>query len=434
MAPYLDVATAPNAVCCQLEALTAPFVASTPAASHDAVGNALKARIADIDHVSCDAGDEDSFFVCDLGVVKRAFQIWSEMLPMVRPHYAVKCNTDSQIISTLASLGCNFDCASKAEIEAVLLQGISVDRIVYANPCKTNSFIRFAKTADIKLTTIDNAHELHKMKQFHPDCGILIRIATDDESAQCRLSTKFGCTVECAVDELLPLAQELGLPVVGVAFHVGSGAKDFGSIYKAVQDSRMVFDIGHQLGFKMDVLDIGGGFEAETFEESSAMVRLALDKFFPNETESVRFIAEPGRFMVSNAFTLAAHIIAKRDLPRHLEAVENGVRAMLYINDGVYGNLNCILFDHQQPEPHVLTHRDKFLYGNDAHVKGKHYFSIWGPTCDGLDCVSSKCGLGQDAGVGDWLYFPNLGAYTSAATTSFNGFKAVAEVIYVDSE
>ncbi|KAG7195727.1 Mitochondrial 2-oxoadipate and 2-oxoglutarate transporter [Scheffersomyces spartinae] len=407
-----------------------------PNTNHGFVGNALKAKINDIDHINCEAGDEDSFFVCDLGLVKRAHQIWTEMLPMVQPHYAVKCNTDSRIISTLANLGCNFDCASKAEIESVLLQGISANRIVYANPCKTNSFIRFAKTVDVNLTTVDNCNELHKMKQFHPECGILIRLATDDESAQCRLSTKFGCTVESAVDELLPLAQELGLPIVGVAFHVGSGAKDFGSIYKAVQDARMVFDIGHQLGFKMNILDIGGGFEVETFEESSAMVRMSLEKFFPNENEQVKFIAEPGRFMVSNAFTLATHVIAKRDLPRHFvtDDIENGVKAMIYINDGVYGNLNCILFDHQHPIAHVLTHRDNFYYnGNDAHGKGKHGFSIWGPTCDGLDCVSVRSELGFDVDVGDWLYFPNLGAYTSAATTSFNGFKAVADVIYVDS-
>ena len=53
------------------------------------------------------------------------------------------------------------------------------------------------------------------------------RIATDDETAQCRLSTKFGCSVDTAVNELLPLAAKLGLNVRGVAFHVGSGAKDF---------------------------------------------------------------------------------------------------------------------------------------------------------------------------------------------------------------
>ncbi|KAK6456164.1 ornithine decarboxylase [Scheffersomyces xylosifermentans] len=415
------------------------------------INQALIDHISEIDHEECEAGDEDSFFVCDMGEVYRSFQTWKQKLPQVHPYYAVKCNTNLEVIKLLAKLGANFDCASKNEIDTILGLGISPDRIVYANPCKTNSFIRHAAKANVNLTTVDNTQELYKLQKFHPEGGILIRIATDDETAQCRLSTKFGCTLDVAINELLPLAHQLGLNVRGVAFHVGSGAKDFDSIYKAIRDSRVIFDTAITYGFNMTVLDIGGGFELETFEESSRMVRSSLETFFPTkftEEHGIKFIAEPGRFMVSNAFTLAAHIIARRDIDQKFAESENEnepVRAMVYINDGVYGNMNCILFDHQHPQAHVLTHKNKFFYysdkdvnqskiENDADEKGMHHFSIWGPTCDGLDCVSSKCALSHDVEVGDWLYFPNLGAYTSAATTSFNGLGGSAHVIYVASE
>ncbi|KAK6466000.1 ornithine decarboxylase [Scheffersomyces coipomensis] len=408
------------------------------------INDALINHISDIDHEVCEAGEEDSFFVCDLGEVSRSFQTWKQRLPQVHPHYAVKCNTDMQVIGLLNKLGANFDCASKNEIDTILSLGVSPDRIVYANPCKTNSFIRHARQSNVNLTTVDNVQELHKLKQFHPDCGILIRIATDDETAQCRLSTKFGCSLDNAINELLPLAKELGLTVRGVAFHVGSGAKDFDSIYKAIRDARLIFEQGiekYHFDNSMNILDIGGGFELETFEESSRVVTESLQEFFSNDfidQYNIRFIAEPGRFMVSNAFTLATHIIARRDIDK---SVNSDIKAMVYINDGVYGNMNCILFDHQHPQGFVLQHKEKFYYEQQQPEqewtiaeKDSYFFSIWGPTCDGLDCVSTKTKLTHDVAVGDWIYFPNLGAYTSAATTSFNGFKGKAHIIYVSSE
>lgn len=90
-------------------------------------------------------------------------------------------------------------------------------------------------------STFDNVEELHKIKKFHPESQLLLRIATDDSTAQCRLSTKYGCEME-NVDVLLEAIKELGLNLAGVSFHVGSGASDFTSLYKAVRDARTVFD------------------------------------------------------------------------------------------------------------------------------------------------------------------------------------------------
>ncbi|WPK22955.1 hypothetical protein PUMCH_000178 [Australozyma saopauloensis] len=403
--------------------------------SCELVGQELVNEVQNIDHDVCEAGEEDSFFVADLGEVARAYKLWTEKLPNVRAHYAVKCNTDRNVVRLLGHLGANFDCASKQEIDTVLALGFDASRIVYANPCKTNSFIRHARANEVNLTTVDNVQELYKLQKFHPDCKVLIRLVTDDESAQCQLSTKFGCSVDTALNDLLPTSKALGINVVGVAFHVGSGAKDFTSIYKAVKDSRDVFNAAETYGFEMNILDIGGGFERETFEESSEMVRCSLANFFPEsyvEDRQIRFLAEPGRFMVANAFTLATHVIARRDLGQNSE----GMEAMLYINDGVYGNLNCILFDHQHPTAQVLKHSGVIYYnleGKSGANKG-HSFSIWGPTCDGLDCVLSKTQLAANIQVGDWLYFSKLGAYTSAATTTFNGLGGSARVKYVSSE
>ncbi len=53
----------------------------------------------------------------------------------------------------------------------------------------------------------------------------MLRMTTDDEKSVCSFSNKFGCPVTEA-PKLLDLARELGLTVIGVSFHVGSGCGD----------------------------------------------------------------------------------------------------------------------------------------------------------------------------------------------------------------
>lgn len=404
---------------------------SNNAVAHEHICNALKTRVESVNQEICEAGDENSFFVCDLGEVQRLYELWRCKLPRVHPFYAVKSNPNAQVLKTLAELGVNFDCASKSEIEAVLEMGVDPARIIYANPCKASSFIRFAKNCDVKKSTFDNVEELAKIKKYHPDSELLLRIATDDSTAQCRLSTKYGCEME-RVASLLAKVKELDLNLVGVSFHVGSGASEFSAFHKAVQDAREVFDLAsNQYGLQnMRILDIGGGFQLESFDEATAVLNTALEEYFPVEC-GVDIIAEPGRFFAASPFTLACHVIAKR--------AHDENESMLYINDGVYGNMNCILFDHQEPTPRVLYHNGQLHYwdfeSSSLKSNGKcgHKVSIWGPTCDGLDCITKEYYLKHDLVVGDWLYFPSLGAYTSSAATQFNGFEQSADVIYINS-
>lgn len=55
--------------------------------------------------------------------------------------------------------------------------------------------------------------------------------------------------------------------------------------------------------------------------------------------------------------------------------------------------------------------------------------SVWGPTCDSMDCVSQKTLLPSGLRVGDWLGFDNMGAYTICAASQFNGFE-VSKVVH----
>ncbi|KAH9845350.1 Ornithine decarboxylase [Teratosphaeria destructans] len=409
------------------------------------IGAALQKHIQGIDPHDCEAGEEDAFFVADVGDVYRQHMRWKKRLARVTPHYAVKCNPDPTVLRLLAAMGAGFDCASKSEIEQVLKMGVDPSRIIYAQPCKTKSYLRYTAKQSVKQMTFDNTDELYKIKELSPDAELYLRILTDDSASLCRLSQKFGASME-ATKELLNVAKKLDLNIAGVAFHVGSGASDPSAFRKAVSDARLVFDQAEALGFEPHTLDCGGGFVSETFDEMAAVLSESLDTHF---APHYRIIAEPGRYYTSSAFTLACNVIARRTV----EDKEMGTKSyMLYMNDGVYGNFSSIMFDHQHPIPQVLsTHRkpDGFNYSTESltdsgytsaeegvsETGGKMIeYSIWGPTCDGIDCIAERWSTTETVDVGDWLYFDDMGAYTKCSATRFNGFTDKHETVYVSSE
>ncbi|CAK7346104.1 unnamed protein product [Dovyalis caffra] len=366
---------------------------------------------------------KEPFYVLDLGVVTSLMDKWTLTLPMVRPFYAVKCNPEPALLGSLAALGSNFDCASQAEIESVISLGVSPDRIVYANPCKQESHIKYAASVGVNLTAFDSEEELEKIRKWHPKCALLLRIkALDDSGARCPLGPKYGALPE-EVTPLLQAAQSARLNVVGVSFHIGSGATHALAYKGAIASAKSVFEAAVRLGMpRMKILNIGGGFTAGSqFDEAATAIKSALQAYFPNEP-GLTIISEPGRFFAESASTLATNIIGKR---------VRGELREYWINDGIYGSMNCILYDHA-----TITCTPLACNSNRANptCKGVRTYSstVFGPTCDALDTVLMGHQL-PELQVSDWLVFPNMGAYTAAAGSSFNGFNTAAILTYLAS-
>jgi len=227
------------------------------------------------------------------------------------------------------------------------------------------------------------------------------------------------------VEKLLKQAAKLDLEVIGVSFHVGSGCLDSMTYKQAITDARHVFDIGNLLGFQMRLLDIGGGFPGTddfemTFEECSKVINGSLDELFPPDI-GVQIIAEPGRYYVDSAFTLAVNVIAKRldvdHMAKHNNGDENSSDRMNYfINDGVYGSLSCLINDPAHTS--VAPYLHKAVEG----TKQRYNSVIWGPTCDCLDKITENYWI-PELDIGDWLLIDNMGAYSVSLTSTFSSFE-----------
>ena len=381
--------------------------------------------------------DGESFYIGDLSQLQIQYNQWVQLLPRVEPFYAIKCNPNPQLVEYLSKLpNIGFDCASQAELSLALNLDTPEDKIIYANPCKGIKHLRFAKENGIKMMTFDNESELVKIKNIFPEAELVLRIRVEEFGSVCSFKEKFGASVRDG-EKLLSIAKSMGMNVIGISFHVGSGCKNPNAFYYAIKDCRELFDYAkEELSFDFRLLDLGGGFsdlekkeldQATLFEKITTAIKEGLDEFFPENLyqDRLRVIAEPGRYFAAKVFTLAVNVSSKKLLSHENQVLsiddedQQVEKIMYYINEGLYSAFNCIIFDHTEIKPTAVFINNKLQIIDDIF---EHVYKsvIWGPTCDGFDCVSRELELPQ-LEVNDWIIFENFGAYTMAASSAFNG-------------
>jgi ornithine decarboxylase len=361
-------------------------------------------------------------FVVDHAQLRKNYALFKKHLPRIQAYYAVKANPDPAIVKTLYEAGASFDVASMPEFLIVheyikdlpskQRQDWIWDKIIYANPIKAIATLEQLNQYK-PLVTYDNEEEIRKIKKHAPQAGLCLRLKVPNTGAMVELSSKFGASPGEAVDLILA-ADKAGLTVEGLSFHVGSQTTNFDNYVAAINLAAHIFEEAKARGYtKMNLLDIGGGFPApydasvKPFRELARVINRELDRLFPKE---VQILAEPGRFMVATACSAVSEIVGK--------ARRDG-KLCYYINDGVYHTYSGVIFDHCH-------------YHLKAFKKGAaEICSIFGPTCDALDVVSMAENLPANLDLGDLLYSENIGAYSHASSTYFNGFPP-AKVIHIN--
>lgn len=375
----------------------------------------LKSNIKLVDYIShkiryyaADEKDHDLFYINNVNTITQKYQNWSNLFPRIRPFFAVKSNNDPLLMETLRLYGAGFDCASGNEIELALKLGATSNDIVFANPCKRQGDLKIAKKNNVSLTTFDSLSELKKIKLLYPQAECLIRIRVDDPTAQCQLGKKYGA-LQNEIYPLLKYASNIGINVIGVSFHIGSGARDFTVLCDAIKESRKVFDAGSKLGFSMKTLDIGGGFtqNIDSSKTDCQSINQCLHEYFPDD-KGYNIMAEPGRYFSETMSTLVCKIIGKK---------KNFDKCHYWITDGLYGSLNCVIYDNAVLKPYWIS--------KDPNKIPSTYISctIFGPTCDSFDVVLHDY-LMPELEIDDWIVFPNTGAYCLVGATNFNGIDA----------
>jgi ornithine decarboxylase len=332
--------------------------------------------------------------------------------------YAVKANPHPAVLSNLVAAGVSaFDVASPAEMEAV--RAASTDAVMhYNNPVRSEAEIAAGIAHGVASWSVDDVSELEKLREVPRSCEIAVRFAMPVVGAAYDFGSKFGAAPEQAVGLLKEVAA-MGW-TAALCFHPGTQCEDAAAWVEYIHAARRIVDAA---GDTVARLNVGGGFaanrdgKAPDLENVFAAIGAAVTEAFGSEAPQL--ICEPGRAMVSEAFTLAARI---KGLRKDGEVV--------YLNDGIYGGLVDI--------------RDMGLPGRVTVVsaQGRHRAGerkpriVFGPTCDSLDRLPDGLPLPEDSVIGDYVLFPGLGAYSSAMSTAFNGYglSDVATVIALSGQ
>ena len=360
-------------------------------------------------------------FIIDHEVVRANYRTFKQRLPRVQAYYAVKANSNQEIVQTLFEEGASFDVASYREFMQVYeyirhfeekdKDFYIWDKIIFSNTVKDRDTLRKIRRYR-PLVTFDNADEIKKIKEHCDTAGVILRLKVPDIGSQVEMSSKFGAEPGDARG-LIQQAVDLGLVVEGLSFHVGSQCTTFDNYTAALEIASQVLDDARRKGHPVKIVDIGGGFpvpydsRVPQFEKLAGIINAECARLFP---EDVELIAEPGRFMVATAAVLVSEIVGK--------ARRDG-KVFYYINDGVYQTFSGVVYDHWVPNFHAFR------------PGPSEVCAVVGPTCDSFDKISLSEQLPADLQIGDCLYTENIGAYSIASSTRFNGFEG-AKILHLN--
>lgn len=360
----------------------------------------------------CAEQHDTPFVVIDTKTIADAYDQLVDNFPFAKIYYAVKANPAVEITRLLKDKGSHFDIASIYELDKVLAQGVSPEKVSYGNTIKKSKDIRYFYEKGVRLFATDSESDLRNIAKAAPGSKIYVRILSEgSSSADWPLSRKFGCQSDMAMD-LLILAKQLGLVPYGVSFHVGSQQREIDVWDGAIAKVKVIFErLKQEDGIELKMINMGGGFPANYLQKTNELEIYAKEilRFLQEDfgEEIPEIILEPGRSLVANAGVLVSEVVLVSRKSR--TAVERWV----FTDVGKFSGL-------------IETMDEAIKYPVYTEKKGElEEVIIAGPTCDSADIMyeNYKYGLPLNLAAGDRLYWLSTGAYTTSySAIEFNGF------------
>lgn len=320
--------------------------------------------------------------------------------------YAIKANDHAEVVRLLHEGGVkHFDCASLPEIELVRnVCGAATPYFMI--PVRLRGAAHEAQNRfDVRHFMVDHvsgiaplADEIDMRRSV-----VFARMAAHHESAMQDLSTRFGAPPDDMPELLQRIADTGAEPAL--AFNVGSGVTSVDAYSYAIGLAENVL---RQLPFEIRLVDIGGGFP----KPYPGFVVPALEEYFERIRKAAsslpladdgEILGEPGRALAGPGLSAVVEVLLRKE-------------ARLYLNDGMYGIFWELRFRGHDRYP-VRAYRDGREFTGTLRK-----FRLYGPTCDGTDMMPGLVELPDDIRPGDYLEFGQIGAYSLAGRTSFNGY------------
>jgi diaminopimelate decarboxylase len=341
--------------------------------------------------------------------------------------YAVKCNSNLEILRIARKEGFELDCSSVGELILGLLADFNPKQLTFTNLYKTQNDIHFAAKIGVQSITADSMEEIENIaitaKKLKKHIDVCIRINPMlDLGPYSTRGNKYGIPIKY-VDRAIDAARKS--PYVDLqGFHFMGGyvknpriykmaARVFVKLIKRCQDKRIA----------IKTLSLGGGFPAAIGEEHAFPIEDMKDfpRYFQKLCERTgiippRLIFEPGKSIVLNAGIGLMRVISKKRL---------GLNKRMVIADG--SSYNFV------PDALIQTGiKYDILPASKLSQRRIHNITIAGSTCDAWDILVRDIEMPKIQS-GDILAVMDVGAYAQVMSSNFNTMKR-ASIVMIDEE
>ncbi len=341
------------------------------------------------------------FLLIDSGIVRTKARRFKAALPRVQPHYAVKANPDPRILKTLIEEGVGFEIASVAELDLLRELGVNAADVYYSNPVKSRAYLEYAAAKGVEWFALDSIEELRKIVAAKRDAKVYVRIEAPNTGSDWPLSGKFGIGPN-ELDGIIAEAVALKADLAGVTFHVGSQCRNPDNWRAGIQAAKRAFRKMRLAGLKPRLLNLGGGYPVRHVKPIPSIEKISevINHALRDVPQSIHVIAEPGRYLVSDAGSFVCRVIG---------TATRGGKRWMHWDAGVFGG---VIEPSEGLRYDVATDREGTLVP----------WIVAGPTCDSVDVCMRDEVFPDNMQEGDFIYVTNAGAYSTAYATAFNGF------------
>jgi bifunctional diaminopimelate decarboxylase / aspartate kinase len=350
-------------------------------------------------------GERDAAFIYDLDVARGAARALRALGSIGRVHYSVKANPHPQLLQALHAEGIEFECVSIGEVERVLelFPQLERQRILYTPNFAPHAEYAAALAAGVRVT-VDNGYVLSAWPQLFAGQEIFVRVDTGvgrGHHTHVRTAgsrSKFGIPI-AELPELARAAGKIGVQIVGLEAHVGSGVFD---VTSWEHTARLL--AGAAAGFAgVRVIDVGGGLGVPERSDQPPVDLAALDTLLiavHAEYPQLELWLEPGRYLAASCGVLLARVTQLK--------AKGGLRFA-----GIATGMNSLI----RPALYGAYHEIANL--TRLNEPATELVSIVGPICESADVLGHDRLL-PPTREGDVLLIANAGAYGRTMSSDYN--------------
>ncbi|MEI7727704.1 MAG: diaminopimelate decarboxylase [Bacteroidota bacterium] len=339
-------------------------------------------------------------------------------------HYALKANSNPEILAIISNSGYGADCVSGNEIRAAISHGFKAGQIMFSGVGKSDDEIRLALQMKIQSLNVESRQEMEVINDLAASMGltanISLRIIPNVDAHTHRYITtgleenKFGI-LPWEFDEVLEKLKTLNhLRLKGLHFHIGSQITDpdvFKSLCHRVNEINAWF-ISNQVF--PEIINVGGGLgidygDPDTFRIPDFSSYFGIFNNFIELQGNQHLHFEPGRALVGQCGSLITKVLfVKKGISTRFAIVDAGMNDLI------------------RPALYQSYHKIENLTSSEKPEK----YDVVGPICESSDCFGKAISLPKTS-RNDLLAIRSVGAYGQTMSSQYN-LRNLAQAIYSD--